>query len=295
MSIFTGWIKKYEPHVALRIISVLLIILIVVRSVFHDDLAKRLDPVFFWLLTISILVFFISIPNYTKNLVIFALHILSLFKSIGKGEVNQDKIQALLQQLAATNKILMADDEEVRVMGHFDPEQMEGRFSKLREDIAKVRNSRILWLDDNPHKILQERRILRVWGVEIVSAKSSDKAEEILEVDNDFDLLITDVQREGKSYEVTGGNEIHEGVNFIVKLRNHYPDQVVRSIPVVFYAAYDWERLVKFTQPARELLPEPDISNTVEDFLVKVIQRLADSHTAPKIVDAPKRPTSIHG
>jgi CheY-like chemotaxis protein len=133
-----------------------------------------------------------------------------------------------------------------------------------------VKGGRILWIDDRPHNIIGERRLLRALGADVIITVSSDCAEEILNRDNDFDIIITDVQRVGESYKLNNGEPIHEGVNFIVKLRN-FDDPIIKSIPVVFYAAYDWDRLIKFTKPARETKPIPKISNTIEDMLSKVI------------------------
>jgi hypothetical protein len=59
----------------------------------------------------------------------------------------------------------------------------------------------------------------------------------------------------------------------------------------VFYAAYDWNRLVEFTRPARELQPEPEISNAVADLIPKVIRQLADARTIPIRLAAVKTPT----
>ena len=89
------------------------------------------------------------------------------------------------------------------------------------------------------------------------------------------------MQRKGTSYkEVPEGVEIHEGVNFIVKLRAH-ADPNIRNIPVVFFAAYPQDKLVRFTQPARVLEPEAEISNSVDDFVPKVIRCLAEERSKP--------------
>ena len=88
-----------------------------------------------------------------------------------------------------------------------------------------------------------------------------------------------------------GGIDIHEGVNFIVVLRKH-KDPNIRVIPVIFYAAYDWERLVQFTRPARELTPEAEISNSMDDFLPKTIRRLADERSKPIEFSKVKKPTA---
>lgn len=122
--------------------------------------------------------------------------------------------------------------------------------------------------------------MFRSLGIDVRTATSSEQAEEMLEQDNDFDLIVSDVQRAGESYQYNDGREKHEGVNFICKLRDH-GDRNIRSMEVIFYAAYDWPRLVKFTRPARELQPEATIANEAEDLITKAIRILADVRADP--------------
>ena len=81
-------------------------------------------------------------------------------------------------------------------------------------------------------------------------------------------------------------------MNFIVKLRNSHPDQVVRMIPVIFYAAYPSERLIRFTRPARETYPPPEIANSVTDLAPKVVKLLAEARSAPIAAGERKKATS---
>ena len=169
-------------------------------------------------------------------------------------------------------------------------EQLKKGLVKLGEELQAIQGSRVLWIDDNPHRITGERRLLRALGIQVIPAATSAEAERILESDNDFDLIITDVQRIGNSHEIVGGIDIHEGTNFVVKLRSH-KDPVIQSMPVIFYAAYPWQKLTRFTRPARELLPEPEISNSVTDFVPKVVKRLAKARATPIATNELKVPT----
>src|SRR5207302_9651723 len=133
-----------------------------------------------------------------------------------------------------------------------------------------IRGSRVLWVDDNPDTILGERRVLRALGVEVTSVNSSLDAERTLQADNDFDLIISDIQRQGDTYKITGGEPIHEGVNLVIKFRTQRKDEgdpVVKSMPVIFYAAYERERLVAFTRRVRELPPEAEIANSIFELM----------------------------
>jgi CheY-like chemotaxis protein len=173
-------------------------------------------------------------------------------------------------------------------------EELRKDLERLRDDLPLVRGSRVLWIDNSPDVIVAARRLLRALGVEIVPAVSSEMADEILARDKDFDLIVTDTQRPGNSYKFNNGIEIHEGVNYLVKLRKT-ADPIVKQIPVIFFSAYDWDRLVMFTRPARETLPEPEITNSVNDLILKVVKRLAHERSRPLVYDDQKEPTPVEG
>jgi CheY-like chemotaxis protein len=168
-------------------------------------------------------------------------------------------------------------------LGRIEDAKLRTRLQVLSHVLPVVAGSRLLWIDDRPEKVINERRLLRAVGVTVVPATSSDQAREILRADRDFDLIVTDVQRIGDTHEITGGVDIHEGVNFIVWLRTKFDDDFVKAIPVIFYAAYDWPRLIEFTRRAHATLPEPGMSNSVADFVPKVILALADSQTTIRV------------
>lgn len=178
-------------------------------------------------------------------------------------------------------------------LSRIEDTKLRNKLQVLSYLLPVVTGSRLLWVDDRPEKIIGERRLLRALGATVVSATSSDHAREILSADNDFDLIISDVQRTGETYKVTGGVDIHEGVNFIVWLRTHFDDPFVKKIPVLFYAAYDWSRLVKFTRPARETEPEPGISNSIADLVPKVLLALADSRENTIKLPSEKPPSDL--
>lgn len=236
-------------------IAALVIGLAITRLVFHEDLSGRMDSVFFIVIGAGLL------------LLLLPLQYLKSFKAGGlEFSLEQPQIQGAISGLN---------------LDRIKNERIQARLSRLKEQLGAIRGSRVLWIDDHPHGVVGERRLLRALGVEVVTAVSSDAALAILEADNDFDLIITDVQRVGVSHHVTGGVAIHEGTNFIVALRKHHSDPVIKKLPVVFYAAYDWERLVNFTVTARAHYPSPEISNSEEDLIPKVIKLLAESRTTP--------------
>jgi|GEM_PF-3111300 len=244
------------------------LVFIALSKVFLPDaIASRMDVTFF-----SILVFaFIVVVLPWKDL--------ESFKAAG--------IEITVGRLAVQAAISGLGLERV------DDEKLRQQLTSLEDELKIARGSRVIWIDDKPHQVLGARRMLRALDIDVTTAVSSEDAEKLLQGDNDFDLIITDVQRRGTHYkEVEGGIEIHEGVNFIVALRKN-DDPNIRVMPVIFYAAYDWERLVKFTRPARETLPEPQISNAMEDFLPKVIKTLAEERSKPIAFRHTKKPTPV--
>ena len=248
-------------------IAAFLVVLAILRIVFHETLSPKMDITFFSLLAFAFLALVLPWEQ------------LKTFKA-GGVEISLEKptVKAAIIGLG---------------LDRVDDDNLKNHLSRLDDELKMASGSRVLWIDDKPHNVLGARRVLRALGINVTTATSSEMAQDILDTDNDFDLIISDVQRKGVNYkQIDGGIEIHEGVNFAVVLRKH-ADQNIRVLPVIFYAAYDWERLVKFTRPARELMPEAQISNSMADFLPKVIKRLAMERSKPIAFSSEKKSTYV--
>ena len=244
-----------NSQIARVIIAALVIGLALIRLVFHEGLSGRMDTVFFIVFGTGLLLLLVPL-QYLKSFKAGALEF-SLEQPQVRGAIsglNADRIQN---------------------------EKIQAHLLRLQDELLAIRGSRVLWIDDNPHGVVGERRLLRALEVEVVTAISSEAAVAILEADNDFDLIITDVYREGSGYKVTGGFRNHDGTNFIVWLRTNHTDPVVKKLPVVFYAAYPFDDLIGYTASARVHYPTPEICNSLEDLLPKVIKLLAESRTTP--------------
>jgi CheY-like chemotaxis protein len=247
------------------VLSIALILLASVRWVFYETTSDRMDTVFFGLVLLAALVYFLPWEN------------IKTLKAAGvELSIESSPVKAAINSLG---------------LDRIEDEKLGKHLSNLEDELTSIHGGRVLWIDDKAHKIVGERRLLRALGIQVVPAISSEMAEEVLDSDNDFDLIISDVKRLGDSYKVTGGIKIHEGTNFVVKLRQH-SDPIIQRMPVVFYGAYPWEKLVEFTRPARETQPEPEISNTVIDFVPKIIKQLAQSRATPIAYSPKKEPTS---
>lgn len=247
--------------------AAIVLIATIVRIADQDKLADAIDETFLQFVVVAFLIIVIPWER------------LKSFKAGGvEVALEQDSIKAAIEGLRL-NRI---EDNELRL-----------KLANRADSFSLIQGAKVLWIDDKPHNILGIRRLLRSLGINITSAISSKAALDILYADNDFDLIVTDVQRQGDSYkDVEGGVDIHEGVNFIVKLRKH-EDPNIKALPVIFYAAYDWERLVEFTRPAREHLPEAEICNSVADFVPKLINRLVEERRRPIRYSAIKNPTAV--
>ena len=160
-----------------------------------------------------------------------------------------------------------------------------------QEDLGAIRGSRILWIDDYPHKLVSLRRLIRSLGVQVVAASSSARALELLDEDNDYDLIITDVQRTDFPERHPGAEPLHDGVNFVVYFRKHIPDPVIQNLQVIFYAAYPEDALALWTKQARQISPGAETARTPVELVTKTIQMLADSRAAPIMTPAAKEPT----
>lgn len=256
--------SRGREMLAQRVVACVLLLLAIVRLV-GPGWQGHMDVIFFTVVGIAAALCFIP---------------LSCFRTVKAGSleltVDQPDVAAAIGGLQLTQ----IQNAELRTT-----------IESTKDILPYVRGSRVLWIDDHPEKIIALRRVFRTLGVDIICAVSSKTAKEMLAVDADYDLLISDVQREGETHLSIGGIDIHEGTNFIVWLRSKHSDPVVRQMPVAFYAAYDWERLVEFTEPARKTLPEPTISNAVPDFVDKVIHQIAKSRSTPLTASGEKEPT----
>lgn len=242
--------------IAMRIVpSVILIVLALLRMYSSDIISDRMDQTFLLLIALAVLIPLVPWERLTT------------FKAVG--------IELVLERTQVKGAV-----DSIMGLDRIENESIRRQLGALKEELQHFQGSRILWIDDRPESIIAERRLFRSLGAEVVPVISSEEAEEIIFRDIDFDLIISDVQRLGESYKFNNGEPIHEGVNFIVKLRSQ-SEPVIGTLPVLFYAAYDWERLVRFTKPARETNPEPELSNSMDMLLTKAIKKIAELRECP--------------
>ncbi len=76
----------------------------------------------------------------------------------------------------------------------------KGALKRLHVIAPLLRDARLLWVDDNPASTRNERSLLDGFGVRITTVKTSAQAEQELR-ENEYLLVITDLNREGKANE----------------------------------------------------------------------------------------------
>jgi CheY-like chemotaxis protein len=182
-------------------------------------------------------------------------------------ELEQPQLQGALSGMASANQ-----------------EELQKDLLHLAPKIELAKGGRVLWLDDRPHVVVAERRFLRALGIEIIPATPMNVEGKIRE-DNDFDLIISDIQWINERGEVTYG-----GMEFVKELRT-YPDPVISSVPVVFYTAYTPEAVSTIIQEVElPRFPKAEYAYSIRDLVTQVITLIAESRSYP-IKVGKKQPT----
>jgi CheY-like chemotaxis protein len=255
-------LKRSDKYFWFRIVvSATAIVLAVLRLALNE--AGRMDVAFLALFGIAVLA-----------LVLPWDQIASFKAGPFEFSIQQPQVKAVVQglQLEETTRKELRDTVE-----------------DLSNEIEQARGSRVLWVDDEPHEVVGARRLFRVLGIEVTSATSNEEAKEVLRRDNDFDLIITDVQRPGTGRDPV--SPIHGGVEFVAFDLPEMRDRTIDRIPIIFYAAYRMDSLAKYVAPVMNRDPEPELTNRVDDLLKMAIPALARMRSTPLKVPAEKKPT----
>jgi hypothetical protein len=120
------------------VVAAVLLVVAVVRLALHSSLATRMDAVFFGLLGAALLILLIPIER---------------LKSLKAGGIELSLDQPQVQGAIAGLGLDRIHNEELRA-----------RLTLLQHQLGVIRGSRVLWIDDRPHTILGERRLLRALG-----------------------------------------------------------------------------------------------------------------------------------
>ncbi len=165
------------------------------------------------------------------------------------------------------------------------PKKLRRLLASLGSKIAEAQGGRILWIDDNPHVVVGERRLLRALGIEVISA-TPETIKKRIEEDNDFDLIISDIQWRDKQ-----GNATYGGMEQIKELREKHDDLVIRDLPVIFYTAYKPEQVENISKDVMIVrFQNIEFCYSIESLVQKSITTIAESRSNP-IKVGKKQPT----
>jgi len=246
-------------------ISGIAVFLALFRLIFFDIASKRIDNTFLFLFATAVLVYVIPWKKVIS------------FKGWGVELVlDKPQVKGALKGMG---------------LKRLENEPLWKSLSRLESEIEQAKGGRVLWIDDNPHVILTERRTLRALGIEIVTASDSPSAEKILKGDNDFDLIISDVQRKG---EIGNRATRYGGIYFLKELREKNVDPVIKSLPVIFYSAYRPDQIGRIKkQVGVKSLVGIEFCGSFETLLPRVITMLAEVRSNPITVSPKKKPTPL--
>jgi CheY-like chemotaxis protein len=234
-------------------------------AIFYPNLpAQKLDNSILFLIVLAILVIILPWERLTS------LKAAGIEFEIDKPQINK----------------AIGDLEVLKGKENVSDEKLRAQIEYLRPHLEQAQGSRILWIDDTPHNILGERRLLRALGIETVMANSSEMAQAYLDTDGDFDLIISDM-RSGETYK-QGKTEMPEAVEFIANLRSveakrrqidrysHIP-----PLPVIFYSGKSYSRLLQMTTPIRQTNSVVILVQDVEKLFEEVLRTLSYMRSEP--------------
>lgn len=246
------------------LISTIIFLLAIIRLVYYETASQRMDETFLILLLMGTLIPLIPWENIT------------FFKAAG--------IELKLELPQVKGAISSLD------LPSIENENLVSLLKLNSDNLDKIRGSRILWIDDNPELLLGERRLLRSLDIDVQMEISSKDAFKLLKKDNDFDLIISDLQR---SETFDEKQTIHGGAYFIKHIREEFTVRYTKNIPIIVYSG--------FKERSESVLRNSGIKDTSNIYLCDkltklielIINNLTKSRSYPfkieKIPTAPKR------
>lgn len=181
--------------------------------------------------------------------------------------------------------------------------RIDALLARLAADVEHARGSRILWVDDKPRRLVGERRLFRALEIETVAVPTCREAGETLMRDNDFDLVVTSLEKSKEREAMLSrenpavlfgqwlrGDE-SEGIRALMGDRVESPieDAILNNLAILFYAAFPLPYIREKMQPLAGYETPVDGTNSLEELLRKSIRLLADLRSNPIEVPASKK------
>ncbi len=238
--------------------------IVLVRIVFWDHLNERFDETAVTLIILSLLFLLIPIEN---------------IKSLKAGGVEIELHPPQIKGAINSLNLSITDNKKIE----------EYINSISSPEIKSLSGSKVLWIDDKPNSILGERRLFRAFGIEITAASSLEQIKKIVKEDNDFDLIISDIQWRDKK----NPNHVHYGgIEAIKFLRNELKDKVINSTHVIFYTAYTKSQIDTINRQTNFMeIDNHSINHTILNLLKVSIEKISSSRENPIVVNSRKKPT----
>ena len=160
-------------------------------------------------------------------------------------------------------------------------EELMDVLSIYKDSLPIINGARILWVEDRPTNILGERRILRALGIDIKmgvpNITDPTPIYKNIETDNDYDLIISDIQWKDKENKATYG-----GLEFIRKIRDSNIDSNMQGLPVIFYTAYTKDQLEIIKEQTKlKFYNDMYFCDSVENLIDRVSRLLVEYRTKP--------------
>jgi CheY-like chemotaxis protein len=145
---------------------------------------------------------------------------------------------------------------------------------RTNADLFPILGARILWVDDDPQRLIPHRQLLRRLGVQVISVTSTDKAKEEIKRDSDFALVIQDAQRnasheDAKELQRWASKEGKDQYNLLAPLIVYSFDRFSSAVgvPAEDWITKDFGELLK--RVARELRDWHDRIPKYADFRLR--------------------------
>jgi CheY-like chemotaxis protein len=255
----------------LRIVfSFILLLVVIARHVKDPGARGRFDATFIFLFSFALLFPFIPFDR-VKSLTAGGVAI----------SLNEPSVQGAVFSISQDTRI--ADD-------------LRHRLEANQGDVALMPGARILWIDPHPLTTVGAQRLLRALGADIVMRSSSRDALQELQVDLDFDLVISDVGRHGDSWRALSGeatDSAYEGLNFIRLLRQERC--AASELPVIFFSALPVEKVQSHSVDLLTSDHRPEVTDSVEDLIITVVRTTARVRRVPFLVSERKTTTADAG
>lgn len=241
-------------------LALVLLVLALARTIDFSRLGQRMDATFLMLVGGAALVLLVPWERLT------ALKAGQLELALENPNVGR-----ALAQLP--DEITLRDGDTDAVVA-VDAGQIEAQLRALAPVLPSLKGRRILWIDDHPRLLVEERRLLRSLGLVIVPCLSSAEASAELRRDSDIDLVISDVSRRKETEWPEAARSGTSGVEFVVRRLRTDWDEEVRRLPVIFYSCYDRQRLEAATLAARQAEPPAQACNSPQELVALVLREL---------------------